>query len=165
MNLRKKIACGLILPVACASGILGSQASAAPKTYTFDGTVANACSLSTTSVGVTVSRGTGSTITFTTSPTSVTASCNTASGGVLSMSSTRLVKSGVPQDYTVQVSGWGTAFTYTTAAVAPAASTGSKTGLGSSTLTFACTAGCTTSQINTNSTYTATITLGLAPNP
>jgi hypothetical protein len=169
MILSRMFARGLILPVALAAPLVQSPALGAPKTYNYKGTVANACTLSNSSVGVTVNRAPSVGITVAFSPTTVTGSCNGANGGTLSVSSTRLQQVGSPANfvnYTVRVSGWSaTPFDYATAASPPPPSTGSKANRGTATVSFACQAGCGTTNINQNTTYTATITLGLSPNP
>src|SRR5438128_2515607 len=99
---------GLILVLACVGF---AAAHAAPATYQVTGNVSNSCTLSATSVPVTVSRSGNAgnlSIVFSTSPTNVTAFCNVASGGKLSFSSTRLLRQGNNYDYTLTVSGWGT---------------------------------------------------------
>jgi hypothetical protein len=62
MNFRKTFSRGLILPVVLAAGMPAGPATAAPKTYTYDGTVANACKIGTsTSYAVSISAvGSGS---------------------------------------------------------------------------------------------------------
>jgi hypothetical protein len=47
MNFRKTFSRGLILPVVFAAAMPGAAATAAPKTYTYDGTVANVCKIGT----------------------------------------------------------------------------------------------------------------------
>lgn len=146
---------------ACA--LASSQAQAASSSYTVTGSRAKACSLAGSSGGLTVADH-AHTITITFSPTSVAAWCNTA--GTLSVSSTRLLKSGTTTtfvDYTVSVAGWGSAMSYTTAATPPAAKTQSNATL-NTTLSFTCASGCTEPNIANNTTYTATITLALTPN-
>jgi hypothetical protein len=156
-----------IVPVMACVGLSPAQAAPVSTNYAVKGTVPNSCALSSTSIGLTVSRATGNTITVVFSPSSnPTASCNAAAGGALSLSSTRLQKQGgAAQDYTVRLTGWNGNMDYTTASPAPAPTKASKSGVGTTTLTLSCQSGCGTNQINTNSTYTATITLGLAPNP
>jgi hypothetical protein len=167
MNFRTAFARGAILPVACAVACPGARAAPVTRTYSYLGTVANACSLSAPSVTVNASRS-GSQMNFSTSPASVTAGCNAAAGGTLSVSSTRLSDVAVPantKNYTLSVAGWNaSSFTYNTTTL-PAATTQSKTGAGNSTLTFTCTSGCTQGNLSNNTAYVATVTLGLAPNP
>jgi hypothetical protein len=62
MNFRKTFSRGLILPVVLAAVMPGATATAAPKTYTYDGTVANVCKIGTsTSYAISISAvGSGS---------------------------------------------------------------------------------------------------------
>lgn len=157
--------------MACAS-MPATQALAGPTaTPSMTGSAASVCNLSTTSVAVQVTRS-GNTITFTPTPTNVTVFCNKPSGGTLSVASTQLQLSVTPNtkvNYTVAVSGWAaSAVSYATGSsspTTPAASTGSKATAATATLSFACTAGCTTGNLSNNSTYNATITLGMTANP
>jgi len=158
----RPLALGLLLTVSCA--VAFSPAQAAPN-FAVSGNVVKGCSLTAANATLTVARS-GS-ISVTAAPSSITASCNAATGGTLSVSSTRLQKSGSPttfSDYTLSVAGWGSAITYTTAAAPPAATTRSSA-TQTATLSFSCTSGCTNTQIANNTTWTATITLGLTPNP
>ena len=168
MNFRRSwLHVGLILPVACVAVI--PSIARAGTTYNYNANVASACTLSAGSVSVSVARGSGSTVTFNPSPTSVTASCNSASGGTLSVSSTRLQRPGDTVDYTLVVSGWGVSgnntVSYATAAAAPPASTKTNASVGVATLAFSCSNGCEQNNIKNGNAYTAIITLGLSANP
>jgi hypothetical protein len=141
---------------------------AAQSSFPVTGSIQKACSLSAASVALqVVNNNNAYTTSF--SPNSVTAWCNTA--GTLSISSTRLLKSGTTTtfaDYILTVSGWGSAMTYTTAASPPTATTQSGAA-GSTSLSFACKtasspSGCTGAPFAKNTTWNATITLALTPN-
>ena len=152
-----------LLPVAVCVGIAPAQAAPSVRTMSVSGTVASACTLSATSIVVSASRS-GSSQSFSTSPANVTASCNGAGGGRLSVSSTRLVSTGNTRNYTIAVAGWGAGnATYNTMTL-PVATTKDRTGVGTSTLTFSCSTGCD-NNLSNNTPYTATVTLGLAPIP
>ena len=150
----------LILAVCAADW---STAQAAPLNVTGDR--AKACSLSATTVGLTAAD-VNHVVTVTFSPTSVTAWCNAA--GTLSISSTRILKSGTTKTfkgYTLTVTGWSSAMTYTTTATTtPAPTTQASAAALSTTLSFACSAGCTDAALGNNTTWAATITLTLSPN-
>ena len=153
---------GSIFALLACAGLSPTQA--APSSFGVSGAAAKGCRPTMTSVTVTVSTNSHSVTTETFSPASIAVWCNTA--GTLSIASTRLLKSGTTNnfaDYTLSVTGWGSAFTYATAPALPAASTESST-TQSATLSFACTAGCTSATIAKNTTYTATIIVGLSPN-
>ncbi|MGE5564290.1 MAG: hypothetical protein ACM3ZV_13435 [Bacillota bacterium] len=155
------------LLIAAASAGASPAAAAAPRSFDVSARVPKACSLTANEVTLTVTRPTGSTIIVTASPPSVTAYCNAATGGTLSFSSTRLQKSGSPatrQDYTLAVIAGGLTMTYTTAASPPPPTTQSAA-TQSAVLSFGCASGCATSDIGNNSSWTATISLGVSPNP
>lgn len=140
-----------------------SSAHAAPATFPVSGAAMNACSFSAAGVGLTVVN-TNNVMTITFAPSSMTAWCNSA--GTLSVSSTRLLKSGTTNkfsDYSLSVSGWGSAMSYTTAATLPAPTTQTST-TRSTSLTFTCTSGCTAPPVPKNTSWGATITLALSPN-
>ena len=168
-----RLSCFVFAAVNMASASMPAAQALAGTTATpsMTGSAASVCNLSATSVAVQVSRS-SSTITFTPTPTNVTVFCNKPSGGTLSVASTQLQLSVTPNtkvNYTVAVSGWAaSAVSYATgpsSPTTPAASTGSKATAATATLSFACTANCTTGNINNGSTYNATITLGMTANP
>ena len=167
-----RLSCFVFAAVNMASASMPAAQALAGTTATpsMTGSAASVCNLSTTSVAVQVSRS-SSTITFTPTPTNVTVFCNKPSGGTLSVASTQLQLSVTPNtkvNYTVAVSGWAaSAVSYATGTgspTTPAASTGSKATAATATLSFACTA-CQTNNFSNNSTYNATITLGMTANP
>lgn len=139
-------------------------AYAAPSSFAVSAARAKACSLSATSVDLTVVDS-KHVVTATFSPNSVTAWCNAA--GTLSVSSTRIQKgtTNTFKGYTLTVTGWGSAMTYTTTATtAPAPTTQASAAALNTTLSFACSAGCTDQALGNNTTWSATITLALTPN-
>ena len=145
-----------LLPVVACAGLTPAQAAPTVKTVAVSGTVAPSCSLSALTVVVNSSNGT---TTF--APNTVTAYCNTSKGGVLSVSAQGLKKGGSTSNYTFSVSGWGSsALSDNTANSQPV--TQSQATLKTTTLSFACTAGCTGLA---NGTWASTITLGLTVNP
>jgi hypothetical protein len=157
----RRLAIGLVCLGACARAV---PAQAAPSSFTVSGARAKACSLSATSVGMTAAD-VNHVVTVTFSPASVTAWCNAA--GTLSVSSTRIRKgtTNTYKGYTLSVTGWGSAMTYvTTATVEPAPTTQASTAALSTTLSYACSAGCTDQALGNNTTWSATITLALTPN-
>lgn len=153
---------GTALVLAACAG--ASSPAQAQQVYSVTGARAKACSLSATSVGLTAAD-VNHVVTVTFSPVSVTAWCNAA--GTLSVSSTRIRKgtTNTYKGYTLSVTGWGSAMTYvTTATTTPAATTQASTAALDTTLSFACSAGCTDQALGNNTSWSATITLGLTPN-
>lgn len=159
--MNRPVALGLLV-VAAGAGE-PSPVLAAPTSFAVSAAAAKACGLGTTSVALRmVNSNNVMTVTFT--PSSVTAWCNTA--GTLSISSTRLLKSGTTKtflDYTLSVSGWGSTMTYKTAATLPPATTQSAA-TQSATLSLTCSTGCTAPPVPKNTTWNATVTLGLTAN-
>ena len=152
----------LVLAV-CAVASSAAQA-ATQSSYPVSGARAKACSLSATTVGLTAAD-VNHVVTVTFSPTSVTAWCNAA--GTLSVSSTRIQKGtqNTFKGYTLTVTGWSSAMTCTsTNAAACTATPSSSSAALSTTLSLACSAGCTDAALGNNTTWTATITLALSPN-
>jgi len=149
---------GRVMPlVALALGTIPGASVAAD--YTASGNVGKKCSVSPTTVSVSI-RKTGANTNYTIAgasgaSTTVTARCNAATGGTLSVSAPVLQTNGQP--FTVAVSGWGTAFNYT---AGNAAASGSNAAT-SATVTL--TVSANTSGWS-NGTYTSTITLSNVAN-
>lgn len=151
-----------VLSAIVLAGAASTTASADMRPVT--GKVTNACSLSATQVTFTVRRN-GSTYTSSFVPATVTASCNSSGGGVLTLSASRLTGPNNQRDYTLSLGGWGaTTMTYTTGSPPPPASTRSNATMGNVTLTLSCvTPDCISSPgLSNGETYTSTITLGLS---
>ena len=154
----------LLLASAGILAVAGSSPAAAGTTSlrNVKGNVAEACSLSASGVTVTVKNGSLSNP----APATVTALCNHATGGKLSISATRLTSVGntpLTLDYKLTVTGWGPGANSTTGAVLPAASTSSASVATSATLVFAV-SNVTTGGANGKS-YLSTVTLGMSVNP
>lgn len=113
----------VLLLAAGGGALLSTAATALPAdaSYQVSGNVARRCTPQTSTVDVVITKsGSGKNLRydFATSP-SVTISCN-APDGQLTVASTRLIpQSGsTRQDYSLTVSGWGTAGSFTTTAAA-----------------------------------------------
>ena len=158
----RAIAIGLLFLGAGAGAF--SPAHAAPTSFALSGSRAKECSLSATSVGLTL-QDVNHQVTPIWSPSSVTAWCNAA--GTLSVSSTRIRKgtTNTYKGWTLTVTGWGSTMTYvTTATTTPAATTQASAVPLATTLSLGCSAGCTDQALGNNTTWSATITLALSPN-
>lgn len=157
----RPVALGLL--VVAASAGAPSPVLAAPSSFDVSAAASKACGLSATSVAMTAAD-VNHAVTVSFSPTSVTAWCNAA--GTLSVSSTRIQKgtTNTRKDYTLSVTGWGSAMTYTTKATLPPPTTKASTAALSTTLSFACSSGCTDAALGNNTSWSATVTLGLTPN-
>lgn len=141
---------------------LSPAAAGITSSRSVKGNVAEACSLSATTVTVTVKNGSVTS----TAPATVSALCNHLTGGKLSVSATRLTSASnapSPIDYKLTVTGWGSAVIYTTAASPPAASTSSASIATSATLLFTASAVTPTGASGKN--YLSTVTLGMSANP
>lgn len=155
-----------VLLLAAGGGVLLSTAATAlpaGATRQIKGTVASTCTPPTSTINVVITKsGTGQNLTyaFATSP-AVTVSCN-APGGQLTVTSTRLTpQSGSTiRDYSLSVSGWGTAGSFSTTA---AANGGTRSFTEPTTLTapltFSTTTNLSTLFTGSNTRLTATLTL------
>ena len=164
MKLKTFIGHAPVLLLAGAGFPSASVAAPRIKTVAVSGSIANGCSLATTSVSVDLKiTSNGSSKVFTPTPTTVAAACNSPSGGTLSVTATNATKSGGSAVYTFTVSGWGgTAKTVTSSASAtPTPTIFTTSDYTSVNVAFSGFSTATT----TTGNYTGTITLGLAPRP
>jgi len=165
---------GIVPPlVAFAMALTATAADAAvnppiAKTYTVSGNVTKKCSVTPTTLTVTFVRNnngnTNPTTTqidgVTTNSVTVTARCNAATGGGVSVVATQLASSGKPsQPYTITVSGWGSTINYTAGNATAGPSSNAAT---SATITVAVSGMPTSTSIGTS--YTSTITLSNTAN-